>query len=110
MAEEKATLDDLAARIAKARGTSGDGEGPRAGPVVSGAGLAWRMVIDLVTGVLLGAAIGWGLDSVLGTLPLFFLIVGMMGLAAGVKTMIRSAAEYNGKAAGTDAPGRGREG
>jgi ATP synthase protein I len=57
------------------------------------ASLAWRMVIDLVVGVLLGAGIGWGLDSVAGTLPLFLIVFTLLGFAAGVRTMLRSADE-----------------
>jgi ATP synthase protein I len=57
------------------------------------ASMAWRMVIELVVGVLLGAAIGWGLDGLAGTTPLFLLVFGALGFAAGVRTMMRSAAE-----------------
>jgi ATP synthase protein I len=57
------------------------------------ASLAWRMVTELVTGVLLGAGIGWGLDSLAGTLPLFLIVFAMLGFAAGVRTMMRSADE-----------------
>lgn len=67
---------------------------------ISGASLAWRMVIDLVVGVLLGAAIGWGIDGLAGTLPLFLIIFGLLGFAAGVRVMLRSANEANAKGAG----------
>lgn len=71
----------------------------------SAANLAWRMVTELVVGVLLGAAIGWGIDSLLGSLPIFLLIFGLLGFAAGVRTMMRSADEIQRR--GLDKTGRG---
>ena len=53
--------------------------------------VAWRMVIELVTGMLLGVAIGYGLDVLFGTLPIFLIIFSLFGFAAGVKTMLSSA-------------------
>jgi len=59
----------------------------------SQAHLAWRMVIELVVGLLIGFGIGYGIDHVFNTLPLFLVIFTLLGLAAGIKTMIRSANE-----------------
>lgn len=59
----------------------------------SQAHLAWRMVIELVAGLLIGFGMGYGLDSLFGTLPIFLVIFTLLGLAAGVKTMMRSAEE-----------------
>ena len=54
---------------------------------------AWRMVIELVVGLLIGFGIGYGLDSLFGTLPIFLVLFTLLGMAAGIKTMMRSAAE-----------------
>jgi ATP synthase protein I len=51
------------------------------------------MVIELVAGLGIGFGIGYGLDYLLGTLPIFMVLFTMLGLAAGVKTMLRSAQE-----------------
>lgn len=59
----------------------------------SQAQVAWRMVIELVAGLGLGFGIGYGLDWAFGTLPVFMVLFTFMGLAAGVKTMLRSAQE-----------------
>ena len=59
----------------------------------SQAHLAWRMVLELVVGLLIGFGIGYGLDRLLGTLPIFLILFTLLGLAAGIKVMIRSAAE-----------------
>lgn len=55
--------------------------------------VGWRMVIELVTGLLLGAGIGYGLDWVFDTMPLFLVVFTLLGFAAGVQTMLRSARE-----------------
>jgi len=65
------------------------------------------MVIELVTGMLLGMAIGYGLDVLAGTLPIFLIIFSLMGFAAGVKTMLGTARELGQKAAETAAKGEG---
>lgn len=57
--------------------------------------VGWRMVTELVAGLGIGAAIGYGLDVLLGTLPLFLVVLTLLGFAAGVKTMLRSAREFD---------------
>ncbi len=63
----------------------------------SQAQLAWRMVIELVAGLAIGFGIGYGLDSLFGTTPIFLVLFIFFGLAAGVKTMLRSAQEVQRK-------------
>lgn len=55
--------------------------------------VAWRMVIELATGILLGTAIGYGLDVLIGTLPVFLIIFSLLGFAAGIRTMLGTARE-----------------
>lgn len=105
--DQKQRLSQLEARIAKARQAT-EPE-PRADANYSQGELAWRMVIELVAGLLIGFGIGYGLDWLLGTLPIFLVLFTLLGLAAGVKTMLRSAREIQekGLAAGeTDAAGK----
>jgi ATP synthase protein I len=54
---------------------------------------AWRMVIELVAGLCLGAGIGYGLDWLLGSGPWLLIVFTLLGFAAGVKTVISSAQE-----------------
>lgn len=75
----------------------------------SAAGFGWRMTIDLVTGVCVGAAIGWGLDSLFGTKPAFLIVMVLFGFAAGVRVMMRSVAEYQKDQAGGDAASAEKE-
>lgn len=52
---------------------------------------AMRLIIDLMAGVIMGTGCGYLLDKWLNTLP-FFMIAGIfLGMAAGVKNMLRSA-------------------
>ncbi len=66
---------------------------PRVDEHYSAANLAWRMVIEMVAGLGIGFGIGYGLDVLFGTLPIFMVLFTMLGLAAGIKTMLRSAKE-----------------
>jgi ATP synthase protein I len=53
--------------------------------------LAWRMVTELVAGMGLGVGIGYGLDRLFGTIPLFLMLFALLGFAAGVRVMMRTA-------------------
>ncbi|MCA8868574.1 MAG: AtpZ/AtpI family protein [Rhodobacteraceae bacterium] len=59
----------------------------------SAAGAAWRMVIELVVGMGIGFGIGYGLDRLFGTIPIFLILFTLLGFAAGIRTMMRTAAE-----------------
>ena len=85
----------LEKRLAEAR--KGHEPKPRADEHYSQAQLAWRMVIELVAGLGIGFGIGYGLDSLFGTLPIFLVLFTLLGLAAGIKTMLRSAQEIQEK-------------
>nr|WP_174823648.1 AtpZ/AtpI family protein [Ruegeria arenilitoris] len=76
---------------------------PRADADVSGGELAWRMVIEMVSGLGIGFGIGYGLDSLFGTIPIFLVLFTLLGLVAGVKVMLRSAKEVQDKQAAAEA-------
>ncbi|AXI45032.1 F0F1 ATP synthase subunit I [Sulfitobacter sp. SK012] len=89
--ESQEKLRQLDARIKVAKGAQAPK--PRVDEHYSQAQHAWRMVIELVAGLGIGFGIGYGLDLLFGTLPIFMVIFVMLGLAAGIKTMLRSAQE-----------------
>lgn len=64
---------------------------------LSQAQAGWRMVTELVVGLLLGFGIGYGLDTVFDTKPWLMLVFTMFGFAAGVRTMMRTATEIQKK-------------
>ncbi|EEB69593.1 ATP synthase F0, subunit I [Ruegeria sp. R11] len=88
-------MAQLEARLAEAR--KAQEPKPRADEHYSTANQAWRMVIELVSGLMIGFGIGYGLDHLLGTIPIFLVLFTILGLAAGVKTMLRSAQEIQEK-------------
>ncbi|TQS71617.1 F0F1 ATP synthase subunit I [Rhodobacteraceae bacterium] len=57
--------------------------------------MAWRMVIELVSGLGIGFGIGYTIDVLAGTLPIFMVVFTLLGLIAGVRVMMRTAAELN---------------
>ena len=66
---------------------------PRTPDPHSQAQLAWRMVIELVAGIGIGFGMGYGLDALFGTTPWLMIIFVLLGVAAGIQTMMRSAKE-----------------
>lgn len=89
--DRKAEFAAIEARIAAAKGARAPKS--KVEDHHSQAQLAWRMVIELVSGLGIGFGIGYGLDVFFGTLPVFMVLFVFLGLAAGVKTMLRSAQE-----------------
>ena len=63
----------------------------------SAAEVGWRMIIELTAGVFIGFGLGYGLDFLFGTKPFFILLLTLLGFAAGVKTMMKSARELQKK-------------
>ncbi|WP_432817178.1 AtpZ/AtpI family protein [Sulfitobacter sp. JB4-11] len=109
--DQKRRMERLEAKIDAAKRRSEPT--PRADEHYSQAQLAWRMVIELVAGLGIGFGMGYGLDWLFGTLPIFMVIFTMLGLAAGVKTMLNSAREVQEKqvaeAAENDTPPSGKD-
>lgn len=102
-------LKALEARIRAAKGE--DDEESTSSEIVKGhtqAQLVWRMVIELVAGIVIGFGIGFGLDYLFDTRPLFLVLFILLGFAAGVRTMMRSAQEVqNANAAPSAAENEG---
>lgn len=54
-----------------------------------------RLAVELVAALAVGGALGWGLDWLVGTKPLFFLLLLGLGIAAGIMNVFRSARRMN---------------
>ncbi|MGB0682732.1 MAG: AtpZ/AtpI family protein [Magnetovibrionaceae bacterium] len=61
----------------------------------SGLGLAFRVGVELVAGVIVGLAIGWALDEWLGTRPWLMLVFILLGGAAGILNVYKVAQGYD---------------
>ena len=81
-------LQALEARLAKVQKTDTK-EAPA--KAYSQGEVAWRMVMEMVSGMLIGLSIGYGLDYWFGTMPLFLVIFVLLGFAAGIRTVMGTA-------------------
>jgi ATP synthase protein I len=58
-------------------------------------GMAFRIGIELVAAIFVATFIGYYLDKWLGTKPIFIIILFMVGVAAGIFNVVRSAKMIN---------------
>jgi ATP synthase protein I len=79
----------LERRLSEARKAPATGKGMMRG--LSQGEAAWRMVIELATGMAVGLGIGYGLDALFGTRPLLMVVFALLGFAAGVRVMLGTA-------------------
>jgi ATP synthase protein I len=88
---------DLEARIARARAERDVAEKAAEAPAkdMSGWNRGLRLGSEFVAAILVGAGIGWLLDTWLHTSPWLMLVMLIVGFAAGVLNVVRSANEMN---------------
>jgi ATP synthase protein I len=55
----------------------------------------FRIVVELVAAIAVGTGIGWLLDGWLGTRPLMLVVFVLLGAAAGVMNVYRTAKELD---------------
>lgn len=81
------STDDLQRRIdaAKAR-HEGDAKDEADGSLL---GMAWRISTELIIAVLIGCALGFGLDTLFDTKPVITIIGLCFGIAAGLKNTFK---------------------
>jgi ATP synthase protein I len=74
----------------------------RSRPAADASGYArgFRLSSELVAGVLVGAAIGWALDRLLGSSPWGMIVFLLLGFAAGVVNVVRAAGVAPGSTSG----------
>lgn len=94
---QRSVTGDLAARIAKAQAEQppeppAEGTG-QAG--MSGAGRAYRLASEFIAAIVVGGALGYGIDWVFKTQPWGLVILILLGFGAGVLNMVRATAEMN---------------
>ncbi len=67
------------------------GGGSQPGGLGSAYSLAMRVLSEFVAAVMVGTAIGWGIDWLAGTSPVFLIVFVLMGAAAGFWNVYRIA-------------------
>lgn len=72
-------------------------------------GIAFRFATELVVAVAFGGGLGWLLDRWLGTRPIFLIVMVLLGAAAGIRNVMRAAAELNAKLTGGATPPSGEK-
>ncbi len=92
-------LQALEQRLSESRA---DAEGAPDQPPRQGTALALRLAADFVAGVVLGAALGWGFDRLFGTSPFGLMVFLLLGFAAGVLSVVRTAGLVKPGPAGPD--------
>jgi ATP synthase protein I len=98
-----ARLGDLNHRLSEIKGsrkTQAGQTGAESGDQAANASAmarGLRLSSELVVGVLVGALIGWGLDKLLSTSPWGMIVFLLLGFAAGVRNVVRSASMTPGQ-------------
>jgi len=65
---------------------------------MTGSGKAFRMVSEFVSAVIVATALGFAIDAIFGTRPIFMIVFLLMGFAAGMLNVVRAAKEMNANA------------
>ena len=104
--DQQAKLEALDARIKALKGEPDETKTLERDDHYSQVQQGWRMVIELVAGIAIGVGMGYGLDSLFGTLPMFLVLFTLLGLAAGIRVMLQTARELQPdyKPPSSDAP------
>jgi ATP synthase protein I len=88
-----ARLQRLGERLGEHQSDRASENDPRRGANADPSALArgFRLSAEFVAGILVGAAIGWLIDRLLGTSPWGMIVLLLGGFAAGVLNMMRAA-------------------
>ena len=88
--DKPTSTKDFDARLQSARAKRDAAKKPREGLAGSGLGMAMRVAVELVAALMVGVAIGWALDSWLGTKPWMLILFFLLGSAAGIMNVFRA--------------------
>jgi ATP synthase protein I len=88
-----ARLRHLGERLDQQASSRPQETGPATRPSADASGYArgFRLSSELVAGVLVGAGLGWAIDRWLGTSPWGLIVLLLLGFAAGVLNVMRTA-------------------
>jgi ATP synthase protein I len=99
--DDSPDTSDLAARIARAQAARPKRKAPAdaGGPGLAGANRGFRLASEFVAAIVVGGGLGYGIDTLAHTRPWAMIVLLLLGFAAGVRNIVRSAAEMNAAAA-----------
>jgi ATP synthase protein I len=89
--KDPADLSALDAKLKAARERN-QGPGEKAGSQGAGqssSGYGFRLSMELIASLLAGLGLGWAIDWLVGSRPLFMLVFMFLGLGAGIYNVIR---------------------
>jgi len=90
--------------------TADGGEGGKPGTGgMSGMGQALKLSSEFIAGVAVGAGLGWLIDRLAGTSPWGLIVFLLLGFAAGVLNVLRSAGLVAERKTGISRPDDGRQ-
>jgi len=74
-------------------------------------GIAFRFAAEMVSALIVGGVIGWGLDWLFGrvgvhTRPVFLILMFVIGAAAGIRNTMNAAKEINAQIAASNKEGK----
>ncbi|MDE3036900.1 MAG: AtpZ/AtpI family protein [Pseudomonadota bacterium] len=97
MPEEKKlpSLESLQKKIDQAKRHSSEENKPRSRGAAdsTNVGQGMRFVVELASGLVVGAAVGYFIDRWLHTFPWFFIVCFFLGAAAGFRNLLRDAGQ-----------------
>ena len=73
--------------------------GRQKAPPPTSLGIAFRFSAEMVAGLLVGGGVGYGIDWLAGTRPVFLIVFFVLGAAAGILNVVRAARQINAEIA-----------
>jgi ATP synthase protein I len=86
------SLDELGERLRRLQQTRHPDQPPESQSRQFG--VAYRLLVEMLAGVLVGGGLGWLLDQWLGTRPWLLVAMIVLGLAAGMMNALRVTRQY----------------
>jgi ATP synthase protein I len=99
--QNRPPLSDFDRRLSEAKaklpGAGREAKGGNDGRDVGRAGMAagFRIAVELLAAIVVGAGIGWGLDQWLGTRPWLLILFFILGAVAGMLSVYRTGIELD---------------
>ena len=104
-APDPENLRSLGERLDEAQRRRAAAQKPAAPP--TSMGIAFRFTAEMVSALVVGGAVGWGLDWLFGrfgfhTRPVFMLVMFVLGAAGGIRNVMNAAKEINAEIAASN--------